>query len=245
MFADSLLESSWENRSHRGWTTVASFAAQLFGLGLLLSLPLLFTEGLPRIRLLSPAVPFSAVPSPPPAPQPQHAGRSTSARELTSQIPFITPTRIPTSIPRTDEPITPPLIDMRGTWMANADAGRNSGPGVPWGTGSAIAPVAPPPVVHRSQPPISVMMQGNLIDRVQPLYPAIAKAAHIQGAVVLIAVISRDGTIQNLQVISGHPMLVKAAMEAVKQWRYRPYVLNGQPVEVETQVTVNFVLAGG
>ena len=86
------------------------------------------------------------------------------------------------------------------------------------------------------------MMEGNLIRRVQPLYPTPAKLAHIQGSVVLRAIISKDGTIENLAVISGHPMLVKAAMDAVSQWRYRPYLLNGDPFEVETQVTVNFVL---
>ena len=244
MFADSLLESSWENRLHRGWTTVASFAVQLFGLGLLLSLPLLFTEGLPRLRLLSPVVPFSAAPSPPPAPQPQHAANRIAARDSASQIAFTAPTRIPTSISQTEEPLAPPTIDMRGTWQPNVGTGSGSGPGVPWATGTALATVAPP-VVHRSQPPISVMMQGNLIERIQPVYPPIAKQTHTQGTVILRAIISRDGMIENLQVVSGHPMLVKAAMEAVKQWRYRPYVLNGQPVEVETQVIVNFVLSGG
>ena len=89
------------------------------------------------------------------------------------------------------------------------------------------------------------MMEGNLIERVQPLYPPLAKQAHIQGRVILRAVISRNGMIENLQVLSGHPMLVQAAIDAVKQWRYRPYFLNGEPVEVETQVTVNFVLSGG
>jgi protein TonB len=89
------------------------------------------------------------------------------------------------------------------------------------------------------------MMEGNLINRVQPLYPPLAKQARIQGQVVLRAVISRSGAIENLQVLSGHPMLVQAAMDAVKQWRYRPYSLNGEAVEVETRVTVNFVLSGG
>ena len=88
-------------------------------------------------------------------------------------------------------------------------------------------------------------MEGNLINRVQPLYPPLAKQARIQGQVVLRAVISRSGAIENLQVLSGHPMLVQAAMDAVKQWRYRPYSLNGEAVEVETRVTVNFVLSGG
>ena len=89
------------------------------------------------------------------------------------------------------------------------------------------------------------MMEGNLIYRIQPEYPALARQVRVQGTVVLRAVISREGTIENLQVLSGHPLLVKAAMEAVRQWRYRPYVLNGEPVEVETQVTVNFILSGG
>jgi len=88
-------------------------------------------------------------------------------------------------------------------------------------------------------------MEGNLIQRVQPLYPPLARQARIQGQVILRAVIRRDGMIENLQVLSGHPMLVQAAIDAVKQWRYRPYSLNGEPVEVETQVTLNFVLSGG
>ena len=88
-------------------------------------------------------------------------------------------------------------------------------------------------------------MEGNLIHRVQPLYPPLARQARIQGQVVLRAVIRRDGVIENLQVLSGHPMLVQVAIDAVKQWRYRPFSLNGEPVEVETQVTVNFVLSGG
>jgi protein TonB len=89
------------------------------------------------------------------------------------------------------------------------------------------------------------MMEGNLILRVQPLYPPLARQARIQGQVVLRAVISRNGAIENLQVLGGHPMLVQSAINAVKQWRYRPYSLNGEAVEVETQVTVNFVLSGG
>jgi len=89
------------------------------------------------------------------------------------------------------------------------------------------------------------MMEGNLILRVQPAYPLFARQVRVQGLVVLRAVISREGTIENLQVLSGHPMLVQAAVDAVRQWRYRPYVLNGEPVEVETEVKVNFILSGG
>jgi protein TonB len=85
---------------------------------------------------------------------------------------------------------------------------------------------------------------GLLIRKVQPNYPQLAKQARIQGQVVLQAEISKDGTIQNLQLISGHPMLAPAAIEAVKQWRYKPYLLNGEPVAVDTQVIVNFSLSG-
>ena len=88
-------------------------------------------------------------------------------------------------------------------------------------------------------------MEGNLIYRVQPEYPALAKLARIQGSVALRAVISKQGTIENLQAVSGPPLLIKAAVDAVRQWRYRPYVLNGDPVEVDTQITVNFTLSGG
>jgi protein TonB len=83
-------------------------------------------------------------------------------------------------------------------------------------------------------------MEGNLVRRIEPTYPNMAKVAHIQGDVVLQATISKQGTIENLRSLNGHPILVAAAMDAVKQWRYRPYELNGEPVEVETTVTVRF-----
>jgi len=99
----------------------------------------------------------------------------------------------------------------------------------------------PPVVVHRTRP-TSVMMEGNLLRRVDPHYPPIAVQLGIQGTVVIKAIISRDGAVEHPEVVSGQPFLASAAMEAVREWRYRPYYLNGQPVEVETQITVNFVL---
>jgi TonB family protein len=111
-----------------------------------------------------------------------------------------------------------------------------------------------PDLTDRSQSRIAVpqrvrvsqdVSQGLLIHRVQPMYPPLARQARIQGAVILQAEIGKDGTIENLRLISGHPLLVQAAMDAVKQWRYKPYFLYGEPVAVETQITVNFTLAGG
>jgi protein TonB len=105
----------------------------------------------------------------------------------------------------------------------------------------AVPKVVTPQRVRVSQG----VSQGLLIHEVRPQYPPLARQARIQGSVVLQAVIGKDGTIQNLRVVSGHPMLTSAALEAVKQWRYKPYFLNGEPVEVDTQITVNFTLSGG
>ena len=89
------------------------------------------------------------------------------------------------------------------------------------------------------------IVQGLMLKKVPPVYPPLAKQARIQGTVLLKVTISKSGDVENLQLISGHPMLAPAAIEAVKQWKYKPYLLNGEPVEVETQVQVNFTLAGG
>jgi protein TonB len=103
-------------------------------------------------------------------------------------------------------------------------------------------PVAPRPVAAPLR--ISHISEGNLIRKVLPEYPPLARSARIQGPVVLQAMISKEGVIENLRVVTGHPMLVPAAIDAVRQWRYRPYILNNEPVEVETQITVNFGLGG-
>ena len=102
---------------------------------------------------------------------------------------------------------------------------------------------SPPPITTRTIR-ISSMSEGDLIHKVQPVYPSIARMARIEGKVLLQAVISKEGTIENLRVVSGPPMLARAAIDAVSRWRYRPYLLNREPVEVETQITVNFSLSG-
>jgi periplasmic protein TonB len=111
--------------------------------------------------------------------------------------------------------------------------------------GNSVA-VAPPPLPPAPAHPLKVShwAEGNIIYRVQPSYPPIARQARVQGTVELRAIIGKAGTIENLIAVSGHPMLVKSAIEAVRQWRYRPYLLNNEPIEVETEITVNFVLSG-
>ena len=107
----------------------------------------------------------------------------------------------------------------------------------------------PPPPPPKPTTPKRIRVGGQveaakLIYKPTPEYPPLAKMARIQGTVRLEAIIAKDGTIQDLKVLSGHPLLVKSALDAVKQWRYQPTLLNGEPVEVVTEIDVNFTLAG-
>jgi protein TonB len=124
--------------------------------------------------------------------------------------------------------------------------GSDRGPGdsVAHGLGDSIPVVMPAHPVAVKPLRVSHWAEGNIIYRVQPSYPPIARLARVQGTVELRAIISKAGTIENLIAVSGSPMLVKSAIEAVRQWRYRPYLLNNEPIEVETEITVNFVLSG-
>ncbi len=242
MFAESLSDSTWANRSHRGWTALLSFGLQAIALAGLLALPLIYPEGIPRVRLMesfvTPSLPVART-SPPAHPPSTHAAPTSNMQGDS----LLTPTRIPTSIQQVREDTLPPQLDLGSTLgLSNeSSGGRSSLAGV---VSSLSGTVLPPPVPHARRPPTSVVMEGNLIHRVQPIYPPLAKSAGIQGTVVLRAEISREGTIEKLQVVSGHPLLIAAARDAVAEWLYRPYMLNGEPIEVETQVTVKFILAG-
>jgi len=242
MFADSLLDSPWENRSRRGWTTIASFAAQILAMGGLLLLPLIYTQGLPTLHWIETGPILAPPPAPPaPSPAPTAAGQQGNFAGTV----LVVPPSIPRNVAQVDDQGVPPPIGTNGVEDGTSD--RWSSNGVIGSIGNEVArfvPPPPPPTVTR-HPLTSRMMEGNLVHRVQPEYPYTAKMAHIQGTVVLRAIISKEGTIENLQVVRGHPMLVKAAIDAVRQWRYRPYILNDSPVEVETEVTVNFILAPG
>ena len=242
MFADSLLESHWDNRSHRGWTTLASFGMQILAVGILLMLPLIYSEGLPKLRLTTIGAPIG-----PPAGRPPEGARHASGRVRPTAHPFqiVAPPSIPPTIELGGDEIPIPDVDAC-TGCVPGGTGPIGSHSIIRGIGSDLS-VAPPPPPKPSAPPPrpSRMMEGNLIYKPQPVYPGPARAMRVQGSVVLRAIISKSGTIENLEALSGHPLLIPAAIEAVKQWRYRPYVLNGEPVEVETRVTVNFILSGG
>lgn len=244
MFADSLLDTPWTDRSRRGWTTLVSFAMQAAGVGGLLLLPLLYTQGLPQLQLMSALI----APAPPPPPPALAPARDTHvSSNLSSDGRVIAPPSVPRQILNVDETVAPPPINLNGLGVSGGTGDPTGRNGVLDSIGSGLrAFVPPPPPTPDAHPPrVSRVMEGNLIYRVQPQYPALARQARVQGVVVLHAMISREGRIENLQVVSGPPLLVKSAIDAVLQWRYRPYYLNNEPVEVETQVTVNFTLSGG
>jgi protein TonB len=153
------------------------------------------------------------------------------------------PSKIPKQIKQITESAAPPSSGVAGMGgEAGGSAGGVMG-GILGGIGTGAAPVvkaAPPKKIAVS----SGVMAGNILVKTQPQYPAIAKAARIQGTVILQATISKTGTIEGLTVVSGPPMLQQAALDAVRTWRYKPYLLNGEPVEVGTQINVVFSLGG-
>jgi periplasmic protein TonB len=247
MFEDSLLESGGRLRTKRGMTTMLSFFLQVFLVGVLVLIPLLFTEALPKAALTTFLV---APPPPPPPPPPPAAAPVKVVKQIQSDImngQLRTPTKIPEKVQMIKEEDSPPPTMSAGGVVGGVPGGVPGGQmggvigGIISSTPVAVPKVATPQRVRVSQG----VSQGLLIKKVQPPYPPLARSARIQGSVILQAEISKDGTIQNLRLISGHPMLAPSAIEAVKQWRYKPYFLNGEPVEVETQITVNFTLSGG
>lgn len=245
MFEDSLLESAGRLKTKRTWTTMLSFVLQIFLIGIMILIPLIYTEALPKQQLMT----FLVAPPPPPPPPPPPAATPVKVVKVV-QTDIIegrlrTPTKIPEKVAMIKEEEAPPQISSAGV------VGGVPG-GVPGGQMGGViggiignAPVAVPKVAVQRIRVSQGVSAGNLINQVKPTYPAIAKNARIQGSVVLHAIISKQGTIENLRAVSGHPMLIPSALEAVRQWRYKPYYLNGEPVEVETTVTVNFTLAGG
>jgi protein TonB len=138
----------------------------------------------------------------------------------------------------TDGPIAPP--DWKNVVVRPRGAGGDS---AFYDLGGRI-PVVIPDHAATKPLPISHWAEGNVVHRVPPVYPKIAIQARIHGSVKLRAIISKEGTIENLSVLSGPPMLIQSALDAVRQWRYRPYMLNGEPIAVDTEVTVNFILEG-
>ncbi len=246
MFENTLIESSTGTlRTASIWTKGLSFVVETLLVGLAILVPLLYTEALPR-HVLSGMIEVPAPPPPAPPPRTLSVASHPQIRSELDQGRMLLPSAIPRRIKEIHDEAEP--------------LGGNSGEvdgvpfGVPGGTGvgdptitsliRTLPATVPKSIVPRNIRVSSGVAQGLLIHEVRPTYPALARSARIQGTVVLQATIGKDGTIQNLHLLSGHPLLTQAAIEAVRQWRYRPYLLNHEPVEVDTTIQVNFTLNG-
>jgi protein TonB len=250
MFERSFIETGFNATNNRGrWAALASMALQAALVSVLILLPLMFTEALPRLFNVA-----ELTPPAPPAPRggggrPVGERRRVPMNDVAADARIHEPREIPNSIERGGHEEAAPYTDMDTLGRSEGPLG----PGVPDGVFSSTGTV-PPVLVATTRPPMSPrpeekriavsegVLEGLLVHRVVPDYPVLARKAQIQGEVMLHAVISRDGTIEGLRMMSGHPLLAKAAVDAVQQWRYRPYMLNRQPVEVETEITVRFTL---
>ena len=245
LFSDSLLEAGGLQRRRRGAATMISFVLQCVFVGLVILIPLMITDTLPAPQLLT----YLVAPPPPPPPPPAPAAQPTPVKiirqsDIQANGQLRTPTRIPQKVEVIREEQAPPPTISSGGVIGGVPGGIPGGQlgGVIGGIISStantrIVPTLAPPQRFRGSQGVT---SGLLVRKIEPEYPAIARQARIQGQVVLEAVIAKDGTVQNLHVVSGHPLLVDAALAAVRRWRYRPYLLNGVPVEVETTVTVTF-----
>ena len=248
MFSDSLLEFGVQ-RKRRFFATTTSFIANCMVIILMLAVPLMFTDELPKAQLLT----FLVAPPPPPPPPPPAAAEVHAVKQIQTDLlntgELRTPTKIPPRVQMIKEDDVPPPMNASGGVVGGVPGGIPGGQmgGV---IGSIISSTSSLAAVPKFVPaaPTRVRISGGvtkglLIHREEPTYPTLARAARVQGDVVLSAIIDVNGQITNLLLVSGHPMLVPAALSAVKQWRYKPYLLNGQPVEVETTITVIFTLS--
>ena len=231
------LESSWDHSARRGWSAIASFTFQALALSLLLAIPMFWVQGPPSLHWLQPLMAPAQASATPPLPRQPSPRNSTNLNG--EQV--VQPPSIPDTIADVqDTPVAEaPDINQLAVIGATGPASRGIADSI--GESNVAPPPRPPAPTHPIK--VSHWAEGNLVYRVQPTYPPLARQARIQGAVQLRAIVSKSGTIERLTVESGHPMLAGSAVDAVRQWRYRPYLLNDEPIEIETEITVNFVLS--
>jgi protein TonB len=241
MFEEMLLSSPTSKKTNKPWTVVVSMLIQITFLAILILIPLIYTEALPKTMMSTLLV---APPPPPPPPPPPVATQVVKVRpvqHLMEAGKLVAPKAIPKDVKIIKEEEMPDMGGVSGGVQGGVPGGSMGGVlgGVIGGIGSAPPPPKP------SQARIKVggnVTAARIISRIQPVYPPLARQTRISGTVRLHAIIAKDGTVQQLEVLSGHPLLVQAALDAVRQWRYQPTLLNGEPVEVDTTVDVIFSL---
>src|SRR5271168_4000626 len=240
MFEDMVVSTSTAVKTNKPWTVILSFVFQASFLAILILIPLIYTEALPKGMMTT----LLIAPPPPPPPPPPPVAQIVHIKpqvHLMDAGKLVAPKVIPKDIKIIKEDAEPDITG--GPGVPGGVAGGSIG-GVLGGVMGGIGAAPPPPKVAA---PSRITRGGNvqaaqLINRVTPSYPPLARQTRISGTVRLHAIIGKDGSVQSLTLESGHPLLVQSALDAVRQWRYRPTLLNGVPVEVDTTIDVIFSL---
>jgi periplasmic protein TonB len=247
MFEQSIVH---KGKSRKPWAIALAMLVELGVVGLLVLIPLIFVQAIPMPEFTS-ILTLPAPPPPPPPPPPAAMKIQKAApRHFNAEI-LLAPRTVPQQAPvivADAAPSIPQTPDLGG--VPGGVPGGVTG-GVINGIVGSVPEAAPPPVPLKPEAPATpsrIHVGGNveaamLTHEVEPVYPKLASEARIGGQVRLKAVIDKDGHIKDLSLISGHPLLVPSAMNAVRQWVYRPTYLNGNPVEVDTEIDVTFALS--
>jgi protein TonB len=241
MFEEMVVSSPKGKKTNKPWTVMLSGIVQVVFLAVLILIPLIYTEALPKASLAT----LLIAPPPPPPPPPPPAAQIVKVKpqvHLMDAGKLVAPKAIPKEVKIIkEEAEQPDMMGAVGGVPGGVPGGQMGGVigGVIGGVGGAPPPPKPTQTRIRQG---GAVQNAMLINRVQPQYPPLARQTRISGTVRLHAIISKDGSVQQLEVLSGHPLLVQAALDAVRQWKYRPTLLNGEPVEVDTTIDVIFSL---
>ena len=239
MFSELVVSDARPRNKRKDWALVVSAMSQAGCLLILILVPLIYTQALPKAILNTVLVAFPGAASQPAPEAPPVRSGPHSVRLLNHRV-LMAPTHIPTHVNVFNEAPLPPEEPVgQGPIIGNSGFDLLNVAPVP---ADRVSRLEAPPSAPQRVPVTSTIEAAKLVSRIQPVYPPIAIQARIQGNVVLHAIIGKEGAVSELQVLSGHPLLVQAAFDAVRQWRYSPTLLSGQPVEVETTITVSFVL---
>ncbi|RPI22770.1 MAG: energy transducer TonB [Acidobacteria bacterium] len=249
---ETIIEGQASGRKGSKKTVLISLALHVIALSILVTVPLIYYQSLPGgWEVLADVIfappPTPAPPAPPPSTQTVVQAQTVRTGPVVVRVPLlIEPSNVPLppDIAEIDLPlenIIPGPADRTGTFIPSGISGPTNFGGVFRPTGPAVPP-PPPPKPPRQPLLISVLDPSKVIYRVEPVYPTLAIQARVQGSVMLQVTVNEMGIVESVQVVRGHPLLNEAAITAVKQWRYKPTILNGEPMPITATVTVNFNL---
>ncbi len=242
MFEEMVVSSPNPKKTNKPWTVFVSMLFQVAFLSILILIPLIYTEALPKTMMATMLTAPPPPPPPPPPPAPAQVVHVKPQAHLMDAGKLMAPKVIPKEVKIIKEDAEP---DMSAIGMTGGVPGGVAGGSMGGVLGGVIGGMGVAPPKPKLGGPLKVggnVQAARIVNRVQPVYPPLARQTRISGTVRLHAIIGKDGTIQSLEVLSGHPLLQQAALDAVRQWRYQPTLLNGDPVDVDTTIDVIFSL---